>query len=487
MVVNLQAHDTGGYYTVASAALGDPSLLCGSAFQYVPSDDASLAITVDGAAVSDLSAVSIPGYGSVEIGYAALFDLEALGITSGDNVRIEFLVTFSNAGSRGGMASCLVGSTYYRTVPQRASLTSPACEVVNASVTLSDQITSPADPTVAVVSDLAVSDQGTGDALGSLASDGSSAFTDTIYASGAEGTLTVYDLDGSVGWPDVCSGAIDPSTSVTNAATLTGSGDAFEELGDAISGSPASASVDLAMDDADGDCVCDGADNCPTNANSDQADSDGDQVGDVCDNCVDTANNDQTDSDGDGEGDVCEGDDQPPLGEYCSYTQGGWGAVCHGHNPGCFLADNFDLYFPDGLNLGDTYGDGDGDYGILLTSSSAVEAFLPQGGTPSALDADYLDPSDDLTILAGQLAAATLGVELAPAFPAADPGGLVYTATCGGGSVLVGLSLDQILAECGDVLSGASSAVSASACTEALDAFNSGFDACAATTPCYSE
>jgi hypothetical protein len=58
--------------------------------------------------------------------------------------------------------------------------------------------------------------------------------------------------------------------------------------------------------DADGDNVCDGADNCPAVANSDQGDADMDGKGDYCDNCPVTENPDQIDSDGDGLGDPCD-------------------------------------------------------------------------------------------------------------------------------------------------------------------------------------
>ncbi len=78
--------------------------------------------------------------------------------------------------------------------------------------------------------------------------------------------------------------------------------------------------------DADGDCACDGADNCPLAFNPDQADVDGDAVGDVCDVCPVDVENDadgdglcesidlcrddydpsNDDADGDGIGDVCD-------------------------------------------------------------------------------------------------------------------------------------------------------------------------------------
>jgi hypothetical protein len=58
-------------------------------------------------------------------------------------------------------------------------------------------------------------------------------------------------------------------------------------------------------DDGDGDGFVDQFDNCPADANPDQADRDADGVGDPCDNCAEIANYDQADSDGDGLGDAC--------------------------------------------------------------------------------------------------------------------------------------------------------------------------------------
>ena len=79
-------------------------------------------------------------------------------------------------------------------------------------------------------------------------------------------------------------------------------------------------------DDADGDGVCDGDDNCPATINHDQIDTDGDGLGDACDacsldadndidgdgvcgdvdNCVLVANPGQENADGDAEGDACD-------------------------------------------------------------------------------------------------------------------------------------------------------------------------------------
>lgn len=65
-------------------------------------------------------------------------------------------------------------------------------------------------------------------------------------------------------------------------------------------------SIGGACVDTDGDGVCDSEDNCPANANSNQADQDGDGVGDVCDNCPTVANPGQEDSNHNGIGDACE-------------------------------------------------------------------------------------------------------------------------------------------------------------------------------------
>lgn len=85
--------------------------------------------------------------------------------------------------------------------------------------------------------------------------------------------------------------------------------------------------------DQDRDGVVNADDNCPVEANGDQADGDGDGVGDACDNCPGEANVDQSDGEGDGVGDACdvcpdvtdplqEDSDMDGVGDLCSCGAG---------------------------------------------------------------------------------------------------------------------------------------------------------------------
>jgi len=106
-----------------------------------------------------------------------------------------------------------------------------------------------------------------------------------------------------------------------------------EGIADADDNCPFDANADQADNDADNigdvcdsdddnDGVDDTADNCPIDANADQADNDADNLGDICDadddndsiedaadNCPFASNADQLDSDGDSFGNACDADD----------------------------------------------------------------------------------------------------------------------------------------------------------------------------------
>lgn len=106
------------------------------------------------------------------------------------------------------------------------------------------------------------------------------------------------------------------------------------------------------------------------------------------------------------------GQDENCAGQFKTFTIGGWGTVCHGGNPGCYRDANFAGAFPGGLTIGC------GANTITLTSTLAVQNFLPSGGTPSLLSGALVNPlsGNPGNTLASQL----IGVALAVGFDAYD-------------------------------------------------------------------
>ncbi len=92
--------------------------------------------------------------------------------------------------------------------------------------------------------------------------------------------------------------------------------------------------------------------------------------------------------------------------KFRTQTQGGWGTVAHGNNPGVYRDANFSLAFPQGLVIGRT----SGRY-AQFNSSLAIQNFLPQGGTPNYLFGTYINPfTTSAGVLGGQVTALTLSV-----------------------------------------------------------------------------
>lgn len=146
--------------------------------------------------------------------------------------------------------------------------------------------------------------------------------------------------------------------------------------------------------DTDSDGVCDANDNCPSDANEDQADADGDLIGDVCeadtdgdgtiddfDNCPADPNPLQGDSDGDLQGDVCDLDDDNdgaaddadncpliPNADQVDFDGDGDGDACDGDDDADGVADEDDLC-PNTPT--DVPFDGDGCSGIQLVERAA--------------------------------------------------------------------------------------------------------------------
>jgi len=133
---------------------------------------------------------------------------------------------------------------------------------------------------------------------------------DQLGGAGQHTSFLNSDNDGdSDGWPDECDNC--PSQANQDQADADG-----DDVGDACDNCVDDANEDQADFDTDG--LGDVCDNCPNDGNADQADGDDDGVGDACDNCPSDANADQVDTDGDGTGDVCDSDGPTefPTGTY---------------------------------------------------------------------------------------------------------------------------------------------------------------------------
>ena len=87
-------------------------------------------------------------------------------------------------------------------------------------------------------------------------------------------------------------------------------------------------------------------------------------------------------------------------------TQGGWGSKANGENPGAYRDANFVAAFPNGVTIGC------GTKLLKLTTTKAVEDFLPSGSTPEVLPAGTLtNPAGTYSnVLAGQVVALTLNI-----------------------------------------------------------------------------
>ena len=158
-------------------------------------------------------------------------------------------------------------------------------------------------------------------------------------------------------------------------------------------------------------------------------------------------------------------------GDFRTQTQGGWGAVPSGNNPGTYLHANFDGAYPSGVTIGCAAGNT-----ITLTSAQAVTDFLPQGGGPLVLSDSYVNPTDPLiSTLAGNL----LAVQLALDFDAYDPN---FGASSGYLGDLVinqgdfqGWTVSELVALANDALGGCNTTYSLSEINDALSAISNNF------------
>lgn len=150
-------------------------------------------------------------------------------------------------------------------------------------------------------------------------------------------------------------------------------------------------------------------------------------------------------------------------------TPGGWGAPANGNNPGVYRDANFDSAFPSGLTIGC-------DNTMILESASEVQAFLPSGGTPSALPAvGNVDPNTVTNTFAGHLVAIKLSVGFDNNDPLFGQSDLALENAVLSGGTFEGYSVSEIIAIADQVIGGCSDEFTPSQLTDALSAINENF------------
>lgn len=131
------------------------------------------------------------------------------------------------------------------------------------------------------------------------------------------------------------------------------------------------------------------------------------------------------------------------TGDYCTYSQGGWGATPNGNNAAGILQAHFSEVYPSGATVGIV----DPGYSMRFTSSAAIESYLPAVGTAGILNANLVNPlTSSSGIFGGQVLAYQLNIDFNHANliqgTSGDIAGLVLKNT---GTSLDGKTLAEIL------------------------------------------
>lgn len=96
------------------------------------------------------------------------------------------------------------------------------------------------------------------------------------------------------------------------------------------------------------------------------------------------------------------------AGDYCTYSQGGWGAAPNGNNVARILASNFSAVYPGGVAVGITIP----SFFMRFTASTAIEPYLPAGGTAGVLNANLVNAlTSSSGVFGGQVLAHQLNID----------------------------------------------------------------------------
>jgi hypothetical protein len=358
--------------------------------------------------------VSLAPGNSITLLYTATFNNTVLGLAAGTQVRTEAMVTFGNAGLRGGSGSTAsnidingngvldTDEANVRTVPCRVTRNVPELKQGNASVTLKD-----------AESDVTVS--GTGIGFSGFA-------TDLGADNTGSGEVISGDRSATVSGEASCTPP--GSGNINNTAHLNGESCSIIVQGpqigtDPVTGLPIYQQFEFP-------CVI-GVD-LDASANVSVA---------------------------------CELPPPPPP-NFCTYTQGGY----HGTgDPGDLYDNNYTTVFSSGLTIGIEDNAGpkhDASWTGDATGRTALKSYLTGGGSPGALTADTLNATSvSGGALAKQTATLTLNVGFASGFGGLKLCNLVdgtavgsFTLTAAQAAALNGTSVSSALTDANNALGG---------------------------------
>ena len=156
-------------------------------------------------------------------------------------------------------------------------------------------------------------------------------------------------------------------------------------------------------------------------------------------------------------------------GDFKTYGQGAWGSPPHGHNPGQYLKNNWDLL--DTVIIGCDTG-----YTITFTNWQGVNHFLPQGRKPVPLDTSLENPNYHISVFAGQVLALALNIE----FDLADTsfGGSSFNLKdlCVTMGTFEGWTVEEVFEEANAVLGGCSTEYTPMELNYAVEQINENFE-----------
>lgn len=360
----------------------------------------------------------LPANQSYKLLFSASFNNSTLLIPNNESIRFEVIVSFANAGARGGSgASCanvdINGNStidlvekYVRSIPSRSTINILSPTLVNNSVLLSDPSSQ-------------------------ITTTGTVSFSDYLTNIGAGSGVQSVSSSGSNYVNVLVNGGISGGT-ITNCATLTNPDYTQTVTGpiDSTTGLPQYSHTFV----------------CASGTNL---------------SACDTQNI---------EGII--NPPPPPTGVYTSYTQGGWGATPNGNNPAMLLSNNFNNVFSSGyVQVGKSAG-----FWMKFTSASAVSNYLPAGGQGSALTSNLQNPtSSSAGVFGGQVLALQINVAFSQA--GVTPNGFGSLKLKNTGTSVDGLTVAQVLSIANELLSGGTvSGITISQMNPIVTSLNESFD-----------